>query len=115
MKRIRKLKICFEATNIGNESANYLAMCLLKMRHLTNVELNLDNCNLTNETVENIIKTVKECSKKTEEITINLRKNQELKLELYEQIKKDLQGSRIAIRLDNPNEGDESPLKKSLR
>jgi hypothetical protein len=54
------------------------------MRHLTNVELNLDNCNLTNETVENIIKTVKECSKKTGEITVNLRKNQELKLELYE-------------------------------
>ena len=59
VKRIRKLKICFEATNIGDESANYLAMCLLKMRHLTNVELNLDNCNLTGETVENIIKTVK--------------------------------------------------------
>jgi len=90
-------------------------MCLLKMRHLTTVELNLDNCNLTSETVENIIKTVKECSKKTEEITINLRRNHELKLELYEQIKKDLQGSRIAIRLDAPGEDVSSPLKRSVR
>lgn len=47
MKRIKKLKICCEATNIGDESANYLAMCLLKMRHLVSVELNLDNCDLT--------------------------------------------------------------------
>ena len=47
VKRIRKIKICCESTNIGDESANYLAMCLLKMRHLTNVDLNLDNCNLS--------------------------------------------------------------------
>jgi hypothetical protein len=58
-------------------------MCLLKMRHLTTVDLNLDNCNLSCEAVENIIKTVKECNKKAEEITINLRRNHEMKSELY--------------------------------
>lgn len=32
-----------------------------------------------------------------------MRRNREMRMELYEQIKKDIEGSRVAIRLDNPS------------
>ncbi len=41
IKKIKKLKLNFEGTLIGDYSANYLASCLLKLRSLHSVDLNL--------------------------------------------------------------------------
>lgn len=46
-KKIKKLKISLENTKVGDYSANYLAGCLLRLRNLTNVDLNLENCDLS--------------------------------------------------------------------
>lgn len=40
-KRLKKLRLIMEGTQIGDYSANYLAKCLLKIRTLTSVDLNL--------------------------------------------------------------------------
>ena len=82
------MKLILEATKIGDYAANYLGSCLLKIRGLSYVDLNMENCELSEITMENIMKLVKECSKKAEEITVNMRKNREIRLELYDQIKK---------------------------
>lgn len=55
-----------EGTYIGDYAANYLASCLLKIRTLTSVDMNMENCNLKAETMENILRLVKEYSKKAE-------------------------------------------------
>jgi hypothetical protein len=41
---VEKLKINLEGTRIGDYAANYLASCLLKLRSLSSVDLNLENC-----------------------------------------------------------------------
>jgi len=41
IKKIKKLKINLEGTLIGDYSANYLASCLLRLRNLNLVDLNL--------------------------------------------------------------------------
>lgn len=40
-KRIRRLKIDLTGTKIGDYAANYLAGCLLKIRSLSSVDLNM--------------------------------------------------------------------------
>lgn len=47
VKRIRKLRLNLEGTLVGDYAANYLASCLLKLRNLSSVDLNLENCDLT--------------------------------------------------------------------
>lgn len=45
-KKVKKLKLILEATKIGDYAANYLASCLLKIRGLSAVDLNMENCEL---------------------------------------------------------------------
>jgi|JI10StandDraft_1071094.scaffolds.fasta_scaffold50044_1 hypothetical protein len=40
-KKLKKLKLILDSTKIGDYSANYLATCLLKIRTLTSVDLNM--------------------------------------------------------------------------
>lgn len=40
-KKLKKLKLIFEDTKIGDYAANYLATCLLKIRTLASVDLNM--------------------------------------------------------------------------
>ena len=58
-KKLKKLKLVFESTKIGDYAANYLATCLLKIRTLMSVDLNMENCDLGELTMENITKLVK--------------------------------------------------------
>lgn len=66
IKKLRRLMLDLEGTYIGDYAANYLASCLLKIRTLTSVDMNMENCNLKAETMENILRLVKEYSKKAE-------------------------------------------------
>lgn len=50
-KKLKKLRIIFDSTKIGDYAANYLATCLLKIRTLTNVDLNMENCDLSEVTM----------------------------------------------------------------
>ena len=93
-----------EGTLVGDIAANELGKCLLKIRSLANVELNMENCDLGSETMENILKLVKLCSRTAEEISVSMRKNKSIRKELYEKIKKELNSNRIAIRVDQPSE-----------
>lgn len=58
-KKLKKLKLIFEDTKIGDYAANYLATCLLKIRTLASVDLNMQNCDLGEVTLENIMRLVK--------------------------------------------------------
>jgi hypothetical protein len=40
-KKLKRLKLILDSTKIGDYAANYLATCLLKIRTLTNVDLNM--------------------------------------------------------------------------
>ena len=82
VKKVEKLKLNFEGTKIGDHAANYLASCLLKLRSLSSVDLNLENCELSSPTMTTIVKAVRECCQKGEEITIDMRRNREIKKEL---------------------------------
>jgi hypothetical protein len=53
----------------------------------------------------NIVKAVRECCQKTEEITIDMRRNREIKQELLEQLKRSLSNRRVAIKVDNLEQG----------
>jgi hypothetical protein len=101
VKRIRKLKLNLEGTLVGDYAANYLASCLLKLRNLSSVDLNLENCDLTSETMANIVKAVRECCQKTEEITIDMRRNREIKQELLEQLRRSMENRKVAIKVDS--------------
>jgi hypothetical protein len=46
VKKVKKLKLNLEGTRVGDYAANYLASCLLKLRSLAAVDLNLENCEL---------------------------------------------------------------------
>lgn len=45
-KKIKRLKLVLEGTRIGNNAANYLSSYLLKLRGLSFVDLNMENCEL---------------------------------------------------------------------
>ena len=47
MKKIKRLKLVLDGTLVGDIAANLLGKCLLKIRTLSNVELNMENCNLS--------------------------------------------------------------------
>jgi hypothetical protein len=100
VKKIRKLKLNLEGTLVGDYAANYLASCLLKLRNLTSVDLNLESCDLTSETMANIVKAVRECCQKTEEISIDMRRNREIKQELLEQLRRSMENRKVAIKVD---------------
>ena len=100
IKRVKKLRLNLEGTLIGDYSANYLATCLLKLRNLSFVDLNLENCDLSSETMGNIVKAVHECCRKTEEISIDMRRNREIKKELLEQLRREMESSKVAIKVD---------------
>lgn len=46
LERLKKLKLVFEGTRIGDEAALLIAKCLLKIKTLTGVDLNMENCDL---------------------------------------------------------------------
>ena len=100
VKKVKKLKLNLEGTRIGDFAANYLASCLLKLRSLSSVDLNLENCELSSETMSNIVKAVRECCQKTEEITIDMRRNREIKKELLEQLRANMENRKVAIKVD---------------
>ena len=108
IKRVKKLRLNLEGTLIGDYSANYLATCLLKLRYLSFVDLNLENCDLSSETMSNIVKAVHECCKKTEEITIDMRRNRSTKKELMDQLRREMESKKVAIKVDPIQEGSSS-------
>lgn len=95
------MKLNFEGTKIGDYAANYLASCLLKLRNLHSVDLNLENCELSSETMGGIVRAVRECCQKTEEITIDMRRNHEIKKELLEQLRASMENRKVAIKVDD--------------
>ena len=64
------------------------------------MDLNLEDCNLSSETMGNIVRAVRECSQKNEEITIDMRRNKEIKKELLEQLRASMENKKVAIKVD---------------
>ena len=48
----------------------------------------------------NIVRAVRECSQKNEEITIDMRRNKEIKKELLEQLRASMENKKVAIKVD---------------
>jgi hypothetical protein len=48
----------------------------------------------------NIVKAVRECCQKTEEISIDMRRNREIKQELLEQLRRSMENRKVAIKVD---------------
>jgi translation initiation factor 2 alpha subunit (eIF-2alpha) len=48
----------------------------------------------------NIVRAVRECCQKNEEITIDMRRNKEIKKELLEQLRASMENKKVAIKVD---------------
>jgi len=48
----------------------------------------------------NIVRAVRECCKKNEEITIDMRRNKEIKKELLDQLRASMENKKVAIKVD---------------
>jgi hypothetical protein len=53
----------------------------------------------------NIVRAVRECCKETDEITIDMRRNKEIKKELLEELRASMQNSKVAIKVDGEPSG----------
>ena len=65
------------------------------------MDLNLENCELSSETMSNIVRAVRECCQKADEISIDMRRNREIKKELLEQLRASMENRKVAIKCDN--------------